>query len=84
MCFVILVFLQSVWVPSECFVRFMSLLSVLCFALFPSRALALPDRSELSTSADLPGFRDPFLDILKEFFRLLQGLRGDVSTMVCY
>ena len=36
---------------------------------------AVPGRSELSTSASLPGLRDPLLDILEKILRPLQGLR---------
>lgn len=42
----------------------------------------MPGRSKLSTSADLPGFRDPFLDVLKKFIRSLQGLEEKVSNMI--
>ena len=36
--------------------------------------------SELSTSTDLPGFRDPFFDVFKKFLRLLQGLSAKSVT----
>lgn len=79
---VILVYLQSVLVPSEFFARFILLLFVLVFTPYSSRPSVTTNRSELSASADLPGFRDPLLDILEKFLRLLQGLRNKVSNMV--
>lgn len=41
---------------------------------------AMPGRSELSTSADLPGLRDPFLDVLQKFLWPLQGLETKSVT----
>lgn len=62
--------------PASSFVRSVSLLFVLCFtfASFSSFSLFMLAGSKLSTSADLPGLRNPFLNVLEKFLRPLKGL----------
>lgn len=81
-CVAILVYLQSVLISYEPFSRFISLLFVLCLASSLSFPLFMLGGSKLRTSANLPGFRDPLLDILEKFLRSLQGLVKQVSNML--
>jgi hypothetical protein len=64
---------RSTWILSELSMSSSSLF-VPYFTSIPSRTLSMPNRSELGTSTNIPGFRDPLLDILKKLFRFLQSL----------